>query len=86
MKTGDKVVCIKGDEWTGPDEAPRPSNGEIYTIISTEYSFGGLYLTLSGLRQDMAYYSSHFRLTDTTFGEVVCEILEKQIEHDKVLA
>lgn len=81
MKTGDKVVCIGGNWNTA---YPYPITGEIYRYDGPAILLAN-YIRLVEF-DDMAFASKNFRPVDTTFGPCVCEILEKQIEHDKVLA
>lgn len=84
------VVCING-LWTparmGMLADPiKPAKGEIYEVedvLENPLLDGKDYYILVGFNR--GYETSHFRPTDNTFGEVVAENLEKQIEYEKVL-
>lgn len=85
MKAGDKVVCIKDGGTSQHPSIPEAIKGEIYTIFSFGASHPDTHVCLEEFGPMYAYKKTLFRLVDESFGEVVCEILEKQIEHDKVL-
>lgn len=84
------VVCING-LWTPARigmtaDAVKPAKGEIYEVedvLENPLLDGLNYYRLVGFNR--GYESSHFRPTDDTFGEIVAENLEKQIEYEKVL-
>lgn len=85
------VVCING-LWTPartgmmPD-AVKPKEGEIYEveeIVENPLFDGKDYYVLVGFNR--GYETSHFRPVDDTFGEIVAENLEKQIEYEKAMA
>ncbi len=69
----DLVVCISTDKAIGL------VLGEIYTVTKVMSDFTREYYELL---EDEKYYHwvKLFRPVDTTFGEVVAEIIEKQVE------
>lgn len=81
-----KVVCIQ-EEWHYKDgrrsENP-PVVGEIYTPMFTVHDHDGQhYYKLRGFD---GYWNIHgFRDTDDSFGPVVCETIEKQLEYEEAL-
>lgn len=82
-----RVVCLKS-EWVisikryfTPYELPK--KGEIYTVDFYEWEKENTYLALKEIPGGV-YNSKGFRPVDDTFGEVICEILEQQIEYEKV--
>lgn len=87
----DLVVCIK--KFTNPLAVKSPIVGEIYEI---DGFFDDKYIHLKGFDQigysdkvngnvRIAFDKSYFRPVDDTFGEVVCETIEQQLELEKVL-
>lgn len=77
----DKLVCVGGN-WD--ESIPHPIKGEIYTYLSESKNYKGyIYLVEFGERYSFA--ENCFRPVDTTFGEVVCETIEQQIEYEKAL-
>lgn len=82
------VVCIN-DLWT-PARMPvikdfvNPKKGEIYEIIGVIENpllDGEDYYFLKGFIN--GFETSHFRPTDDTFGHIVTENIEKQLEYEK---
>lgn len=90
FRVGQKVVCVS-DNWypMNRSKGPLPVKGEIYTIDMIGMS-GALFLAefhwthYEYGRVNFAPYC--FRPVDDTFGEVVAEIIEKQLELETVEA
>lgn len=82
----DRVVCINKN-WRQSLEADvigtaqRPVYGEIYTIHERINGW----VTLIELDDKFCYKEYCFRPVDDTFGQVVCDTIEQQIEYEKVL-
>ena len=85
-----KVVCIQtrtigtnrysGEKTDTPQEGCY--KGEIYTVIEID----GEYYRLAELPQNNRYKQKYFRPVDDTFGELVEEIISKQLELETVEA
>ena len=90
MKTQNMVVCIDGI-FTTFNHNKKPIEGEIYEVDGTATRYGktGYYLVgfydVTSWGERIAYNIKQFRPIDTTYGEVVCETIEQQIELEKVL-
>lgn len=81
-----KVVCI-ADSWriveNGKIQDPpqqRPVNGEMYSVL--EFADMPDYYMVEGFRS--LYAKGSFRDVDNTFGHVVTETIEQQIELEQV--
>lgn len=83
----DFVVCITSiDNVTcetrtgGPFPAgPHPVKGEIYQVTGVEHITEKHFYHLRGFDR-ATYEATNFRPVDNTYGELITEILEKQIE------
>lgn len=62
-----------------------PKVGEIYTVFDTRTILGITGYSLCELHPNDYFNIANFREVDDTFGEAVCEIIEQQIEYEKVL-
>jgi hypothetical protein len=94
MKTGDKVVYIGSGDWyditTGNlPIGPTPIRNEIYTVSGIHPATGRhiflreiTWIDESG--EQASWEATSFRPVDDTFGEVVAEIIEKQIEVEQM--
>lgn len=83
-KIGQKLVCIRVDF-----SCTKIKKGEIYTYNGLrrdspvgEYT----YVMLREIDPDYGFVIDAFRPVDDTFGEVVAEIIEKQLELETVEA
>ena len=83
-----KVVCLKS-EWAVsikknfmPYELPK--KGEIYTIAFYEWDGDQTYYALRELPGGV-YNSKGFRPTDETFGLIIADIIEKQVEFERTV-
>ena len=83
-----RVVCTKGHwalvrdfKYTGL----LPVKGEIYAplAIITEKGIDYYVIEINGVKA--GYKTDGFREADDTFGTVVCERIEQQIQYEKVL-
>jgi hypothetical protein len=90
------VVCIKNFPLLGHIAGTNravvavakkyPVKGEIYKVLFTlECQDGITRYILDGLELTCAWNVCYFRPTDDTYGHVVTEIIEQQIEYEKVL-
>jgi len=87
----DLVVCIDDlFSYSKKMGYKHPVKGEIYTVegiqkigSETGYFLEGFNFMYDGHR--MSYICDQFRPVDTSYGEVVCETIEQQIELEKVL-
>jgi len=87
MKT-DRVVCIKGGSWGTWEirvNIPDPIKGEIYTVSGIVHIHGYPEYCLVEMGNKYLYNAKHFRPTDDTFGELVCERVSEMIEYEKVI-
>jgi len=80
----DRVVCID-DSRQRCNEIPKVVKGEIYTVKDIFNYFGQKLYRFIETGDDAGYNMECFRPVDETFGEVVCETIEQQIELEKVL-
>ncbi len=83
MKTN-RVACISTENTT----AGTLTIGEIYDIVKIKHNHKegfvpGPYYMLKGIEWSYFHFSL-FRPVDNTFGEVVAEIIEKQIEVEEM--
>lgn len=77
----DRLVCIN-KVWRGKDSIPEPVYGEIYTYAGRSKKHDKC-ICLAEF-PGYSYKEKHFRPVDETFGPCVCEIIEQQIELEKV--
>lgn len=82
----DRVVCTT-DSWalvptgsTAPFPTVHPAKGDIVTVMEV---FEDLYYHLQEF-PDALYNMNNFRPVDDTFGEVMAEIIEKQVEVEEM--
>lgn len=80
-----RVVCISKD---GAETCQVVAIGDLYEIESIHHmnmpgKVPGPYYKLKGIA-DGVYHFSLFRPVDNTFGEVVAEIIEKQVEVEEM--
>jgi hypothetical protein len=79
----DFVVCISDAAWhnlIGPiPPGPHPVKGEIYEVMAVEVIADRHFYHLRGLHHGIYDYSS-FRPVDNTYGELITEIIEKQLQ------
>jgi|SRR5690606_29908446 len=94
MKVGDKVVCIDDKDPSDPTRIMHQmvKRGEIYTVrgfssppsgdtgVLLEEITNGLWSNGS----EGSYNPNRFRPIDYTFGEKVCEKIEKQLQPELV--
>lgn len=84
-----RVVCIKEGAWQSLNnngfltDSIKPVKGEIYTVNYIVNDELGSFYGLHGFVGEYAVEA--FRPVDSTYGEVVCETIEQQIELEKVL-
>lgn len=94
FKVGQKVVCVEDKPNSNTIVPNRPVKGEIYTIraIRTNFNIYGVLLVevvnplqefMEGLYEG-AFDPSRFRPVDTTYGEQLCEELERITEPELV--
>lgn len=88
-----KVVCINRIGWVDIDTGRRANGPKYGDIDEVELSFinprdNDHYFFLvgyNGIDEREMFHVDEFRPVDETFGEVVCETIEQQIELEETI-
>jgi len=80
-----RVVCVKNFPFHEL-VIIHPIKGEIYEPTAVKSSQGTEYYKIHGLQKNVWYCSEYFRLTDSTYGEAVCEQIEQIIELEETIS
>lgn len=84
------VVCTNDNwVWHYESDEPRdmslPVRGEIYEVTAIQHSRASEEVTYYKLRGfDNTYDTRSFRPIDDTYGQVIAEIIEKQVELEEM--
>lgn len=81
MKTGQKLICLKSAHCTWFGISMSVIKGEFYTYAGPAHNVGYIMTKETG---EWGVLSDIMRPVDDTFGEVVAEIIEKQIEVEEM--
>ena len=83
-----RVVCLNA-MWIGDDWITNPEKNEIYCVVKTfdnpsfkGHVVEGSFFQLQGLNG--IYNAKHFRPVDTSFGEIVCSVIEEELQTIKL--
>lgn len=88
-----RVVCVDNTVNSYNNNPPNLFQtlkvGEIYTVLEIIHDdFTGKMIAYYRLMEieDCAYSYKYFRPVDETFGEVVCDTIEKQVEFEEAIS